>query len=66
MAKRKVPKNQSESKTKWQHLLDIPNQPMPEMGLTPKIAVWKKNKSTLWFYPSAQKNMMYRFFLYIH
>ncbi|MBT2717308.1 alpha/beta fold hydrolase [Bacillus sp. ISL-57] len=55
MAKRKEPKNQSESKTKWQHLLDIPNQPMPEMGLTPKIAVWKKNKSTLWFYPSAQK-----------
>jgi polyhydroxyalkanoate synthase len=44
MAKRKVPKNQSESKTKWQHLLDIPNQPMPEMGLTPKIAVWKKKQ----------------------
>ncbi|MFY0781571.1 alpha/beta fold hydrolase [Peribacillus simplex] len=55
MSKRKVPKNQSESISKWKNFMDIPNQPMPEMGLTPKIAVWKKNKSTLWYYPSAQK-----------
>lgn len=66
MAKRKVPKNQSESKTKWQHLLDIPNQPMPEMGLTPKIAVWKKTNQRFGFIPQHKKNMMYRFFLYIH
>ncbi|MGG4268154.1 alpha/beta fold hydrolase [Peribacillus simplex] len=55
MPKRKVPKNQFESISKWKNFLDIPNQPMPEMGLTLKKEVWKKNKSTLWYYPSAQK-----------
>ncbi|WMX53623.1 MULTISPECIES: alpha/beta fold hydrolase [unclassified Peribacillus] len=55
MSKRKVPKNQPESISKWKHFSDIPNQPMPEMGLTPKISVWKKNKSTLWYYPAVKK-----------
>ncbi|PJN89703.1 alpha/beta fold hydrolase [Bacillus sp. mrc49] len=55
MSKRKVPSNQAGIEPKWKHFLNIPNQPMPEMGLTPKIPVWKKNKSTLWHYPSAQK-----------
>ncbi|CAH0147449.1 Poly(3-hydroxyalkanoate) polymerase subunit PhaC [Peribacillus sp. Bi96] len=55
MSKRKMPKNQSDAIPKWKHFLDIPTQPMPEMGMTPKIAVWKKNKSTLWYYPSVQK-----------
>ncbi|MGE6376242.1 alpha/beta fold hydrolase [Peribacillus muralis] len=55
MSKRKVPGNKAGQEPKWKHFLDIPNQPMPEMGLTPKIPVWKKNKSTLWHYPSVQK-----------
>ncbi|WP_236712641.1 alpha/beta fold hydrolase [Peribacillus muralis] len=63
MSKRKTPGNKPGMKPKWKHFLDIPNQPMPEMGLTPKIQVWKKNKSTLWHYPSAQKKYAVPVFL---
>ncbi|QVY63856.1 alpha/beta fold hydrolase [Cytobacillus gottheilii] len=31
------------------------NSPAPEVGLTPRQAVWKKNKATLWYYPAQQK-----------
>lgn len=48
---------------KWKHFLDIPNQPMPEMGLTPRVSVWKKNKSTLWYYPPVEKKYKVPIFL---
>ncbi|MBM7692019.1 polyhydroxyalkanoate synthase [Peribacillus deserti] len=31
------------------------NGPLPEMGVTKREAVWKKNKATLWYYPPAEK-----------
>ena len=40
---------------KWKHFLDIPNQPMPEMGITPRVSIWNKNKSILWYYPPVKK-----------
>lgn len=30
-------------------------QPEPEIGLTPRTAVWKKNKAVLWHYAPAEK-----------
>lgn len=52
MAKRKSdPKKAS----KLQSFLDIKNQEMPQTGMTPRVAVWKKNKATLWHYPAKKK-----------
>ncbi|MFJ7638035.1 MULTISPECIES: alpha/beta fold hydrolase [unclassified Peribacillus] len=48
---------------KWKHFLDIPNQPMPEMGTTPRVRVWNKNKSTLWYYPPIKKKYKVPVFL---
>ncbi|WP_257391395.1 alpha/beta fold hydrolase [Cytobacillus gottheilii] len=31
------------------------NSPAPEVGLTPRQAVWRKNKSVLWYYPAQKK-----------
>ncbi|MGG0174745.1 alpha/beta fold hydrolase [Gottfriedia acidiceleris] len=35
--------------------LNIVNRPKPTYNHTPKQAVWKKNKATLWYYPAAEK-----------
>ena len=48
---------------KWKHFLDIPNQPMPEMGTTPRVPIWNKNKSTLWYYPPIKKKYKVPVFL---
>ncbi|WP_028391275.1 alpha/beta fold hydrolase [Bacillus cihuensis] len=52
MVKRKTDPKKS---SKLQSFLDIRNQEMPEMMMTPRIAVWKKNKATLWHYPAKKK-----------
>lgn len=31
------------------------SEKLPEIGQTPKEAIWKKNKATLWYYPSPNK-----------
>lgn len=38
-----------------QSFLDIKNQEMPQIGMTPRVAVWKKNKAILWHYPAKKK-----------
>jgi polyhydroxyalkanoate synthase subunit PhaC len=35
----------------------------PEVGMTPRSAVWKKNKATLWYYPSKQRKHKVPLFL---
>ncbi|KOP80052.1 alpha/beta fold hydrolase [Cytobacillus solani] len=35
----------------------------PEVGLTPRTAIWKKNKATLWYYPSENKKYKVPLFL---
>ncbi|MFE8696702.1 alpha/beta fold hydrolase [Cytobacillus sp. FJAT-53684] len=35
----------------------------PEVGMTPRVAVWKKNKATLWHYPPEEKKYNVPLFL---
>ncbi|MGG1677211.1 alpha/beta fold hydrolase [Neobacillus sp. NRS-1170] len=42
-------------KQRWQGFLKIVHQPKPNFNNTPKQAVWKKNKATLWHYPAVEK-----------
>ncbi|RHW41753.1 alpha/beta fold hydrolase [Neobacillus notoginsengisoli] len=37
--------------------------PDPETGPTPRVAVWKKNKATLWYYPARKKKYKAPLFL---
>ncbi|MFP7295861.1 alpha/beta fold hydrolase [Neobacillus niacini] len=40
---------------RWNHLFNVLNEPEPKIGHTPRIEVWRKNKSVLWYYPAKQK-----------
>lgn len=40
---------------RWNTLINLVNEPNPVVGQTPKKAVWKKNKATLWHYPAVEK-----------
>ncbi|PLT29377.1 alpha/beta fold hydrolase [Peribacillus deserti] len=40
---------------RWALALKAMNGPLPEMGVTKRKAVWKKNKAVLWYYPPAEK-----------
>ncbi|WP_419880942.1 alpha/beta fold hydrolase [Peribacillus sp. B-H-3] len=40
---------------KWKLALMALKAPMPEMGVTKREHVWKKNKATLWYYPPVEK-----------
>ncbi|MGD7023718.1 alpha/beta fold hydrolase [Rossellomorea vietnamensis] len=48
---------------RWKGFFSIWTDPEPEVGPTPRTAVWKKNKATLWHYPSAQKKYEVPLFL---
>ncbi|MDQ0255294.1 polyhydroxyalkanoate synthase [Evansella vedderi] len=37
--------------------------PQKKVGLTPKTAIWKKNKATLWYYPAKKKKYKTPLFL---
>ncbi|MBY0098908.1 alpha/beta fold hydrolase [Mesobacillus maritimus] len=41
----------------------LPNHPDVPVGPTPRKAVWKRNKATLWYYPSPVKNKRTPLFL---
>lgn len=43
--------------------IDALNEPMPDMGVTKREAVWKKNKATLWYYPPSVKQYRVPVFL---
>ena len=40
---------------RWKGFISIFQSPQPKTGQTSRAAVWKKNKATLWYYPSPQK-----------
>jgi polyhydroxyalkanoate synthase subunit PhaC len=40
---------------RWRGFFSILLDPEPPVGVTPRKAIWKKNKATLWYYPPAQK-----------
>lgn len=40
---------------RWGQVYKILNEPKPDIIPTAREAVWKKNKSTLWFYPAKEK-----------
>jgi poly(3-hydroxyalkanoate) synthetase len=45
-----------EKETKrWNQLYKIMTEPKPEIIPTPRQAVWKKNKATLWYHPAKKK-----------
>ena len=48
---------------RWKGLFSIWNTPEPEVGPTPRMAVWKKNKATLWHYPTSKKKFSVPLFL---
>lgn len=43
-------------KKRWDRIMNILNEPEPEVGLTPKKLVWRKNKASLWHYPAQSQN----------
>lgn len=40
---------------RWTTFMNLMNEPEPNVNQTPKHAVWKKNKATLWHYPAVEK-----------
>ncbi|WP_051633700.1 alpha/beta fold hydrolase [Bacillus sp. UNC41MFS5] len=40
---------------RWNHLNNIMTGPKPDIVPTPRQAVWKKNKATLWYHPAKEK-----------
>lgn len=49
-----VPKLETE-RDRWGNLYKVLNEPKPEIVPSPRQAVWKKNKSVLWYYPAQEK-----------
>lgn len=42
-------------KKRWTQLYKVAAEPKPEIIPTPRECVWKKNKTTLWYYPANEK-----------
>ncbi|MDQ0232724.1 alpha/beta fold hydrolase [Metabacillus malikii] len=40
---------------RWQGYFSQWTEEPPQVGLTPKQAIWQKNKATLWYYPTPNK-----------
>ncbi|WP_462409031.1 alpha/beta fold hydrolase [Neobacillus sp. Marseille-QA0830] len=40
---------------RWRNVYKIFTEPEPKMGHTPRVEVWRKNKSVLWHYPAEQR-----------
>lgn len=40
---------------RWNEFVNIINEPEPSVDHTPRHAIWKKNKATLWHYPAVQR-----------
>lgn len=55
MKKRNKDRRDKQRVSKLELALKAIKSSPPEMGLTKKQAVWKKNKSTLWYYPPEDK-----------
>lgn len=55
--------NLDQEMKRWQGFFKAIVNPEIEVGLTPRSAVWKKNKATLWYYPSPNKKHSIPLFL---
>lgn len=55
MKKRNKASNERKPVSKLNLALEAIKGPLPEMGVTKREAVWKKNKATLWYYPPEEK-----------
>jgi len=42
-------------KDRWSQLYKVIKEPKPQIDSTPRKLVWKKNKSSLWYYPAQEK-----------
>ncbi|MFB4164504.1 alpha/beta fold hydrolase [Alteribacillus sp. JSM 102045] len=42
-------------KQRWEGIKSVITEPLPEMGVTPRTAIWKKNKAALWYYEAPEK-----------
>ncbi|OIK14849.1 alpha/beta fold hydrolase [Bacillus sp. MUM 13] len=49
--------------SKLKHFLELWKEPLPDMGLTTRMAIWKKNKATLWYYMPKEKKYKVPIFL---
>lgn len=47
--------NLDSERERWNTISKVLSEPKPEIESTPRKAVWKKNKSVLWFHPSPEK-----------
>lgn len=64
MSKKKQEKDYLKlEKERWNGFFSAILSVPPESGLTPKKAIWKKNKATLWYYPAKQKKYHIPIFL---
>ncbi|KHF39995.1 hydroxyalkanoic acid synthase [Halalkalibacter okhensis] len=48
---------------RWRGIQNVLFEPEPQYGQTNKELIWKKNKSTLWYYPSSNKKYRIPLFL---
>lgn len=48
---------------RWKGFFGAWNRPAPKVGATPRDAIWKKNKSTLWYYAPTEKKYKVPLFL---
>lgn len=47
--------NLEQEKQRWKGFFSIWSEEEPASGQTKRKAIWKKNKSTLWYYPAVKK-----------
>lgn len=50
-------------KERWKGFFNVFHSLPPESDLTPRQAIWKKNKATLWYYPAKQRKYKIPLFL---
>lgn len=48
---------------RWNTIYKVMSEPKPDIESTPRIAVWKKNKSVLWYHPAPEKKYKTPLFL---
>ncbi|WP_081415840.1 alpha/beta fold hydrolase [Peribacillus kribbensis] len=56
-------KKKKRKPSKWKLAAEALSGPAPDMGVTPREEVWKKNKATLWYYRPAEKKYKVPVFL---
>jgi polyhydroxyalkanoate synthase subunit PhaC len=60
---KQVKKASIQQHSKIKLAMDALKEPLPEMGVTKREAVWKKNKATLWYYSPSEKKYRIPVFL---